>query len=65
MLPITTVDHKVTEWLTLGSLSDISRVQKAAPQLCRRNLPLLHISTQRPGTVYIIARDEFPGLPLC
>ena len=43
------MDHGVTECLTSGSLGDVSWVQKAASQLYRRNLPLLHMSTQHPG----------------
>ena len=37
-----------TEHLTSGSLGDVSWVQKAALQLYRRNVPLLHMPTQRP-----------------
>ena len=47
-------DHGTAEHLTSGSLGDTSWVQKAALQLYRKNVPLLHTSTQRSGT-----RDQF------
>jgi len=50
VLLITNTDHGATEHLTSGSLRNIYWVQKAASQLYRKNLPLLHTSTQRPGT---------------
>ena len=45
-----TTDHRMTEWSTSYRLS---RVQKATPQLYRRNMPLLHMSR------YIIIHDDF------
>ena len=48
MLPITTVDHKVTEWLTLGSLSDISQVLKP-PHNCAEGI--CHSSTFLPNVL--------------
>ena len=57
-LQIATTDHSVTERSTSASLGDISRNQKAVPQLYRRNVLPLHTSTQRPGTSWHV-RDEF------
>ena len=48
-LPIANVNHGMTEGSTSGSLGNISWFQKAALQLYRRNMPLLHVSTQHPG----------------
>ena len=48
-----------TERSTSDSLGDISSIQKAALQLYRRNVPLLHMSG------YVITRDSvLPSLPL-
>jgi len=48
----------MTERSTSDSLGDVSWIQKATLQLCRRNVPLLHTSR------YVIARDSvLPGLP--
>jgi len=58
-LPITNTDCRTTEHLTSDSLGDDSWVQKAALQLCRRNVPLLHTSR------YVIARDQFYQASLC
>jgi len=49
-LTITTTDHRMTEWSTSYRLS---WVQKATPQLYRRNMPLLHMSR------YITTHDDF------
>ena len=60
MLPIANTDHRTTERSTSDSLDDVSCVQKAALQLYRRNVPLLHMFR------YVIAHDSvLPGrLPL-
>jgi len=50
-VPIATTEQAATEQSTSGSLDDISWVQEAASQLYRRNVPLLHTSTQRPGVL--------------
>ena len=43
--PLTTsTDHTATVWLTSGSHGDVFLAQKAASQLHRRNMPLLHMS---------------------
>jgi len=48
----------MTERSTSDSLGDVSWIQKAALQLYRRNVPLLHMSR------YVTARDSvLPGLP--
>ena len=62
-LPITTVDHRASEWSTSGSLGDAFWVQKAAPQLYRRNVPLLHTSTQCPGS--LVPRPPHPAFVAC
>ena len=46
---IANMDRRMTELSTSDDLSNVSWVQKAALQLYRRNVPLLHTSTQRPG----------------
>ena len=45
--------RRMTEHLTSDSLGDTSWVQKAALQLCRRNVSLLHPSR------YVTVRDQF------
>ena len=52
----------MTECLTPGSLGDISWVQKAVSQLYIRNLPLLHMSTQHPGTSLHVISFTSPSL---
>ena len=59
-LPNATTDHTVTEGLTSGSLATISWIQKATSQLYRRNVPLLHMSTQHPGTSLHVFYQAFP-----
>ena len=49
-LPTANTDHGTTQCLRSCSLGDASWVQKAALQLYRRSMPLLHTSTQHPGT---------------
>jgi len=57
-LPIANTDGRMTERSTSDSLGDVSWIQKAALQLYRRNLPLLHTSR------YVIPRDSvLSGLP--
>jgi len=57
-LPIANTDCRTTERSTSGSLGDISWVQKAALQLYRRNVLLLHTSR------YVTPRDSvLPGFP--
>ena len=52
------MDRRTTERSTSDSLGDVSWIQKAALQLYRRNVPLLHTSR------YVIPRDSvLPGLP--
>ena len=51
-------DHRTTERSTSDSLGDISWIQKAALQLYRRNVPLLHTSR------YVIPCDSvLPAFP--
>jgi len=50
---IETMDHGITERSTPGSLGYVSEIQKAALQLYRRNVPLLHTPTQL---------DQCPGM---
>ena len=58
-LPIANTGRRTTERSTSDSLGDVSLIQKAALQLYRRNVPLLHTSR------YVIPRDSvLPGLPL-
>ena len=59
-LPIANTDRTTTERLTSDSLGDFSWIQKAALQLYRRNVPLLH--TSRPGTSYHVTQfyQAFP-----
>jgi len=47
MLPITKMGQRTTEHSTSDSLGNVSWIQKAALQLYRRNVPLLHT---HPGT---------------
>ena len=57
-VPIANTDRRMTEHSTSDSLGDVSWIQKAALQLYRRNVPLLHTSR------YVISRDSvLPGLP--
>jgi len=44
VLLIVSTDHRTTERSTSDGLSDVSWIQKAALQLYRRNVPLLHSS---------------------
>jgi len=62
VLQIVNTDHGTTECLIPGSLGDISWVQKAASQLYIRNLPLLHTSTQHPGTSLHVISFTRPSL---
>ena len=48
-LLIANMDHRMIERSTSDSLGDVSWVQNATLQLYRRNVPLLHTSTQHPG----------------
>jgi len=60
VLPIANTDRRMTERSTSDSpsLGNVSWIQKAALQLYRRNVPLLHTSR------YVIPRDSvLPGLP--
>jgi len=53
-------DRATTECSISDSLSDVSWIQKAALQLYKRNVPLLHTSRY----TYVIPRDSvLPGLP--
>jgi len=61
-LPNATTDHTVTEGLTSGSLVTISWIQKATSQLYRRNVPLLHVSAQHPGTSLYVFYQAFPDV---
>ena len=63
-LPIANTDHGMTERSTLVSLGDVSRVQKAALHLYRRNVPLPHTSTQRPGMSLHVISFTRPSLAL-
>jgi len=65
-LPNANMDHARTECLTSGSLRNVSWVQKAASQLYRRNLSLLHMSTQCPDmSLHMISFTRpSPALPL-
>jgi len=56
VLPITNTDRRTTGYSTPGSLGDVSSVQKAASQLYRRNVPLLHTS---PTSRYVTACDQY------
>ena len=57
-LPIANTNRRTTEHFTSDSFGNVSWVQKAALQLYRRNVPLLHMSR------YITAHDSvLPGLP--
>jgi len=47
VLPIANTDHRTTEHSTSDNPGDISWVQKAAMQLYRTNVPLLHKSIAR------------------
>jgi len=47
---IANMDRRTTEHLTSDSLGDVSWIQKAALQLYRRNVPLLHMSFPRVST---------------
>jgi len=58
VLPITNPDSRTTERSTSGSLGDVSWIQKAASQLYRRNVPLLHMCVH-PTPRYVIAHDRF------
>jgi len=51
-LPIANIDHRMTECSTSDSLGNVSWIQKAALQLYRRNVPLLHTSR------YVIPLDS-------
>jgi len=58
-LPIANTDGRTTERLTSDSHGNVSWVHKAALQLYRRNVPLLHMSR------YITACDSvLTGVPL-
>jgi len=52
VLLIANTDRRMTECSTSDSVGDASWVQKAALQLYRRNVPLLHTSR------YVTARDS-------
>jgi len=60
VLPIANMNRRMIERSKSDSLGNVSWVQKAALQLYRRNVPLLHTSS------YVIACDlVLPGLPPC
>jgi len=56
-LLIANTDHRMTERSTSDSLGDVSWIQKAALQLYRRNVPLLHTSR------YVTACDSVLPFP--
>jgi len=58
------MDHETTECSTSGSLDDVSWIQKAALQLYRRNVSLLHMSTQCLGTSLHVISFTRPSFTL-
>ena len=54
-------DHGATEQSTIGSLGDISQIQKDTSQLYRNNVPLLHMSTQHTGTSVHVTSSTRPS----
>ena len=59
-LLITNTDYGTTKLSASGSLGSISWVQKAALEMYRRIVPLLHTSTQCPGMSWLV----LPAFPL-
>jgi len=64
MLLIATTDHGSTELSNQCSLGNIFPVQKAAIQLYRKNVPLLHMSAQRARYVTACVYKAYPALVL-